>query len=114
MYQNLCDVYLETTKTGLTSNNKQKARNHCSVLSECLRRGLDELEPFAPFVSQELRRHVHVGGNDKQTTSFVPAEWISDALEYEVEEMLSICAAIRQLKSERGITRKHQPKGEWI
>lgn len=36
---------------------------------------------------------------------------MNDIIEQNVQEMLDISAAIRQLKSERQITRKHVPKG---
>lgn len=109
-YQNLCDVYVETTKTGLSSADWRRARTHCAVLTLCLSRGLDELAAFAPFVSSELQQHI--GQPAGGVSHFEPERWLDDELEQSVGEMLAICAAIRQLKSERNITRKHQPMGE--
>lgn len=104
-YQNLCDVYLETTKTGLAAEDSLRARDLCAVLSMCLGRGLEELATFAPFVSQELQQHITA------EWTFTLADWLNEELEQDVNEMMTICAAIRQLKSEHNITRKHLPKG---
>lgn len=38
--------------------------------------------------------------------------WKDDALENEVEEIINLCSAIRQVKSQYQITGKHDPKSE--
>lgn len=38
--------------------------------------------------------------------------WTNTKLEKEIDEVLDICLAIRQLKSEHNLTKKHQPKGK--
>lgn len=116
-YQNLCDVYVETTKPALNdvqpaaANAAQllTALGHCEVLHRCLQTGLAELAPFAPFVCQELHQHLGNTLSHNQTAFVDIDDWLNEPLASDVNEMLSICAAIRQLQSEHGITRKHQP-----
>lgn len=110
-YQNLCDVYVETTKAQLavapalaTAEQRLAARLHCAVLRRCLLAGLAELASFAPFVCHELQQHLGAGG----PTADVADDWLDDRLAAEVDEMLALCAAVRQLQSEHGITRRHR------
>lgn len=74
-YGDLCDVYLvrtdlndllcdfinhrlqETTKKNI-SNKDPNGVAHCHVLAYCLSIGLDYLSHFAPFVSNELQKHL--------------------------------------------------------
>lgn len=98
----------ETTKHGLSGVDRKVALNHCVVLNECLRIGLGRMAPITPSLSQELLEHIKRGTMSQPMLT----SYLDDVLEKKVEEMLSICAAVRQLKSENRVTRKHDPTGE--
>lgn len=66
------------------------------------------MKQFTPFLCQELEQHLASG------VEFLPHRYIDDATEREIDEILSICSAIRQLKSENNISKKHQPTGEFL
>lgn len=58
LYENLCDVYLETTKINLWKDCESYARGHCEVLKTCLAIGLKQMGVFTPFLSNELLKHL--------------------------------------------------------
>ncbi|KAJ6643552.1 Valine--tRNA ligase [Pseudolycoriella hygida] len=101
-YADLCDVYLETTKKNI-SDNIPSGKVHCHVLASCLSVGLKYMSFFTPFLSKELQRHL------SEISNFKPREWIDDNVEMEVANVLEICSAIRQLKNDNNIVRKHDP-----
>ncbi|CAD7082003.1 unnamed protein product [Hermetia illucens] len=101
-YKNFCDVYLETTKLNIGKGN-ESAISHCVVLSTCLSLGLQLMSPFTPFLSQKLLKYLPNIGN------FSCDQYSDKALELEIEDVLDICAAIRQFKSQNKIARKHEP-----
>lgn len=41
-----------------------------------------------------------------------PEQWIDDALENEVSQVLEVCAEIRQMKKVQNILKKHGPRSE--
>lgn len=57
-YENLCDVYLESTKLDLWTGHGQHARVHCEVLKTCMAIGLKQMGVFTPFLSNELLKHL--------------------------------------------------------
>ncbi|XP_055624035.1 valine--tRNA ligase [Toxorhynchites rutilus septentrionalis] len=105
-YNNLCDVYLETTKVHMKAETQQIARNQCAVLQHCLSIGLNHLEVFTPFIATELLSHL-----PSPETKFHESEWIDRDLESTIEQLLEICQSIRQAKNEHNppIARKHNP-----
>lgn len=66
------------------------------------------MKQFTPFLCQELEQHLSAG------VEFVSHTFIDEATEREIDEILSICSAIRQLKSENNISKKHQPTGKLL
>lgn len=103
-YNNFCDVYLETTKKKILLKNRQ-GLGHCNVLAICLAKGLDLMECFTPFLSQQLQKHL------PPNFEISLGEFEVVDLQKNVEEMLEICASIRQLKNEINITRKSNATG---
>lgn len=95
-YSNLCDIYLETTKI-------KTSETHCSVLLHCLTVGLETMSIFTPFLSKELLSHLPKSAG-KSFECFRDQK-----LEEKIEKVLEICQAIRQVKSQNNITRKHEP-----
>ncbi|XP_055840606.1 valine--tRNA ligase [Episyrphus balteatus] len=102
-YTNFCDVYLETTKPGI-SDGGSKAKGHCVTLSTCLSLGLQAMSPFTPFISEELQQFL------PKPIDFDSSLYKNSQLETEVNEILDICQAIRQLKSRNKVSKKHSPK----
>lgn len=57
-YENLCDVYLESTKLDLWKGTKDSAQPHCEVLKLCIAIGLKQMGVFTPFLSNELLKYL--------------------------------------------------------
>uniref|UniRef100_A0A182T9B4 valine--tRNA ligase n=1 Tax=Anopheles maculatus TaxID=74869 RepID=A0A182T9B4_9DIPT len=112
-YSNFCDVYLETTKINMKqdSTSNVAASLHCAVLKYCLSVGLLQMEPFTPYLSQELLRHLAPSGLVASNDSTSVTSWIDPTLEESVDELLNICQHVRQRKNEYNtpIVRKHNP-----
>ncbi|KAH8370262.1 hypothetical protein KR093_002852, partial [Drosophila rubida] len=102
-YQNLCDVYLETTKAAI-SRKDDSAYVNVATLTACLSWGLQALAPFTPFVASELLQHVPLN-IELKLTQFKDAK-----LEAEVADVVSICNTVRQVKSRNQISKRHGPK----
>ncbi|XP_017049707.1 valine--tRNA ligase [Drosophila ficusphila] len=102
-YQNLCDIYLETTKSAI-SNRTANAYIHVGTLTACLSWGLQAMAPFTPFVASELLQHVPLNIELKLS------DYQDAKLEEEVNEIVSICQNVRQVKSRNEISKRHQPR----
>ncbi|KAL7733352.1 hypothetical protein ACLKA6_004847 [Drosophila palustris] len=102
-YQNLCDVYLETTKEDINKKN-HNAYVNVATLTACLSWGLQAMAPFTPFVASELLQHVPLN-LELKLSQFKDAK-----LEAEVADIVSICTTVRQVKSRNQISKRHGPK----
>lgn len=98
-YNNFCDIYLETTKNKDCPKTRFLKFN---ILTVCLSRGIHLMEVFTPFLSQHLGSFLPKISTDLKLTRDI-------ALENEVNQILEICAAVRQQKSLNNITKKHDP-----
>ncbi|EDW93094.1 valine--tRNA ligase, mitochondrial 1 [Drosophila yakuba] len=101
-YQNLCDTYLETTKTAI-ANRTADAYIHVGTLTACLSWGLQAMAPYTPFVASELLQHVPLNMELKLS------DYKDEQLAEEVNEIVSICQNVRQIKSRNEISKRHQP-----
>ncbi|XP_017133903.1 valine--tRNA ligase, mitochondrial [Drosophila elegans] len=101
-YQNLCDIYLETTKTAI-ANRTADAYIHVGTLTACLSWGLQAMAPFTPFVASELLQQVPLNIELKLS------DYQDTQLEDEVNEIVNICQNVRQVKSRNEISKRHQP-----
>ncbi|XP_004527056.1 valine--tRNA ligase isoform X1 [Ceratitis capitata] len=101
-YNNLCDVYLETTKPAINEGTANGYIN-CATLATCLSWGLQAMSVFTPFISEELIKHLPRG------IHLNLSRYLNADIEAEIEVILSICQAIRQLKSQNKISKKHEP-----
>jgi len=99
-YNNFCDVYLETTKNDLKEVNRGISSAH--ILNLCLSIGLDHLEIFTPYLVKELRNYL------PENISFDTEKYVNDVLENQINELLDICASIREAKSHLKLTKKHK------
>lgn len=98
-YDEFCNVYIETARVNRVKGN-QLALANAKVANVCLAEGLDYMEIFAPFLAQFLKPYV-------ATNCTKDAEgFIDDQLEKKIADLLSICASIREMKSECRITNK--------
>ncbi|XP_017490043.1 PREDICTED: valine--tRNA ligase isoform X1 [Rhagoletis zephyria] len=101
-YNSLCDVYLETTKPAISKGTANGYIN-CATLATCLSWGLQSMSVFTPFIAEELLQYLPRGIH-LQISRYFDAD-----IEAEIDVILAICQAIRQLKSQNKISRKHEP-----
>uniref|UniRef100_A0A034WE02 valine--tRNA ligase n=1 Tax=Bactrocera dorsalis TaxID=27457 RepID=A0A034WE02_BACDO len=101
-YNNLCDVYLETTKPAI---NEGTANGYisCATLATCLSWGLQAMSVFTPFIVEELLKYLPRG------IQLHLSRYFNADVEAEIEVILTICQAVRQLKSQNKISKKHEP-----
>lgn len=100
LYDNLCNVYLETTKMMRAKNDNAKIANSSKVLNFALAESVKYLEPFTPFLASELKLHLPMNCEVSLES------YIDEVLEKRVQNVLEICESIREMKSECRITRK--------
>ncbi|KAL5291043.1 hypothetical protein ACFFRR_010452 [Megaselia abdita] len=100
-YSNVCDVYIETTKSGMTRED-EISLNHCKTLSICLTEGLKLMSPLTPHLSDELLKVLPILNNYTY--------WSEDQdLVENVQKVLEVCQFVRQSKSQHKISKKHDP-----
>ncbi|XP_037932617.1 probable valine--tRNA ligase, cytoplasmic [Teleopsis dalmanni] len=102
-YNNLCDVFLETTKEDI-KNIEMSGYMHLATLTACLVWGLRAMQPFTPFIAKELLLRL------PENISMNTKEFQNTAVEAEISKILEICQHVRQLKSQNQISKKHAPK----
>ncbi|BFF97267.1 valine--tRNA ligase mitochondrial [Drosophila madeirensis] len=102
-YQNLCDTYLETTKTEI-NHRTPTGYIHVGTLTACLSWGLQALAPFTPFVASELLQHVPLNMEVKLS------QYADSKLVAEINDVVGICQSVRQLKSMHKVSKRHEPK----
>ncbi|XP_030385029.1 valine--tRNA ligase [Scaptodrosophila lebanonensis] len=102
-YQNLCDVYIETTKHAI-KNKTASAYVNVATLTTCLSWGLQAMAPFTPFVASELLQHLPLNVEVKLS------HYQDSKLEAEVSDIVQLCQNVRQVKSRNQISKKHDPK----
>lgn len=107
IWHELCDWYLELSKPVFygkgSVKQKQAARKTLSVVFPVM---LKLLHPFMPFLTEELWQVFH--GNDKNSimVSRFPAvctEWKNDAAEKEMETIMEMITAVRNIRGEMRI-----------
>ncbi|XP_054733519.1 valine--tRNA ligase [Anastrepha obliqua] len=101
-YNNFCDVYLETTKPAINEGTANGYIN-CATLATCLSWGLQSMSVFTPFIAEELLQYLP-RGITLQISKYFDAD-----IEAEIDMILTICQAVRQLKSQNKISKKHEP-----
>ncbi|KAG5677754.1 hypothetical protein PVAND_007485 [Polypedilum vanderplanki] len=98
-YNNFCDVYLETTKEHL-KNDTSRGFTCAHVLNLCLSIGLSHMEIFTPYLAKELFNYLPIIEN------LETGRFINNELEKKIENLLDICASIREVKAHLGVTKK--------
>ena len=122
VWDEFCDWYLETAKTGLReqgTRNKEQGPSPLPVLVHVLDTCLRLLHPYMPYVTEEiwsgsgeLRRHLAQAGGELLMTAAYPAptaDWRDEAAEREMAVVVDVVRAVRNLRRERGID-----AGRWL
>ncbi|XP_067643636.1 valine--tRNA ligase [Eurosta solidaginis] len=101
-YNNLCDVYLETTKPAINGGTASGYIN-CATLATCLSWGIQAMSIFTPYIAEELLQYLPHNIHLQLNKHF------DVHIEAEIDVILSICQAVRQVKSQNKISKKHEP-----
>lgn len=107
----LCDVYLESIKPSLRSGSEETKAALISTLWTCVEVGLRVLSPFMPFLTEELYQRLPcvTGKRESIMQCDYPLHnewlcWRDEELGKKVESLLTVAAAIRNLKTTYNIT----------
>ena len=100
LYENLCNVYLESAKALRLSKNNEKIATASKVSNVAISVAIDHLEPFTPFLASQLKNYLPMD------CEISPENYIDEALEKKVEILLQICQSIREMKGECRITKR--------
>ncbi|XP_067003254.2 valine--tRNA ligase [Anabrus simplex] len=107
LYDEFCDIYLETTKPVMRSNTSEAGAASWTLL-QCTLTALRALSPFMPFITEELyQRCVQLEKGCHERSVMIapypkPEEWSEyrdENLENEFDEVYSVVLAIRRLRS---------------
>lgn len=122
IYNEFCDVYLETTKPGFEHKDKKIGYAHAHTLSTILNASLRCLNPFMIYLTYDLipripqfEESIIYNFNDydekyyKYPQSDEFSKWRNINLEIQVDQFLSTIFLIRQLKGYYNISNKLRP-----
>uniref|UniRef100_A0A5S6QX45 Valine--tRNA ligase n=1 Tax=Trichuris muris TaxID=70415 RepID=A0A5S6QX45_TRIMR len=113
----LCDVYLESIKPVMLSGSESSRRACKLVLCFCVDTALKLLSPFMPFITEELWQRLPSSTAGKPDSICVAAYpeaddflWKNEALDEDVNFMLSIVKCVRSLRADYDLTTKTKTK----
>ena len=108
-YNHLCDVYIENSKSILTSGSPEEQESALQTLYTALEHGLTMIHPFMPFLTEELWQRLPRRPSDS-TPSIVKAAYpvyekdMDDPISDEAYELLlEVSKGIRSLAAEYSI-----------
>ncbi|XP_042856232.1 valine--tRNA ligase-like isoform X1 [Penaeus japonicus] len=108
----LCDVYLESIKPSLKRGSEESRAAIICTLWTCVEVGLRVLSPFMPFLTEELYQRLPSTMGKKESIMQcdypLHSEWLcwrDEELGKNVETLLTVAAAIRNLKTTYNITK---------
>uniref|UniRef100_A0A1I7VSI3 valine--tRNA ligase n=1 Tax=Loa loa TaxID=7209 RepID=A0A1I7VSI3_LOALO len=111
LYNDLCDVYIETTKKALWLKDYPRLKVVAEVLHDVIEKSLFHLSIFMPFVSQYLFDRIKRG---KENSSFVASPKmdlkscrIDKKLENDMSFVLEVVKAIRSIRAQFRISVKN-------
>eukprot|EP00916_Digyalum_oweni_P019703 GHVL01032880.1.p1 GENE.GHVL01032880.1~~GHVL01032880.1.p1 ORF type:complete len:999 (+),score=187.73 GHVL01032880.1:241-2997(+) len=112
----LCDVYLETLKPRMSSEDTADINCGLQVLYICLDQGLRLLHPFIPFVTEELYQRIPTSPSKFESISIstFPQEvisWNNPLVEDKMILLQSTIKTFRSLKETLDIVPKDRPLG---
>ncbi|VDK89364.1 unnamed protein product [Onchocerca ochengi] len=107
----LCDVYIETTKNALWLKDYPRLKTVAEILHEIIEKSLIHLSIFMPFVSQYLFDHIK-REKDSSTFTFSPQMnskpyLIDKKLEQDMSFALEVVKAIRSIRAQFRISMKN-------
>jgi len=111
IWHDFCDWYVELVKSRLrddaNDDDKEAARN---VVSFVLNKILLLLNPYMPFVTEEIWQGLHSSDGDAKGRTIIMAEypthddkWIDPQLESGMESIQSVVSAIRTVRAEMNV-----------
>ena len=118
MYSCLCDVYVEATKSILNEPNHPQFDPTLETLFTCLTTGLRLLHPLMPFLTEELHQRLHSACHSPcQSIMIEPyplpenwQKWVDPEVTHQMEACLEMNSAIRAIKTQYGLSRRHLPE----
>ena len=106
LWGDYCDWYLEMAKIRLRAGDQTPL----TVLAHVLETGLRLLHPFMPFVTEELWQRLQDETREEGPAALIVAKfpqpdpaWRDEAAERDVDGMIEIVRAIRNIRSERKV-----------
>lgn len=122
IYNEFCDVYLESTKPGFENPDSKTAYAHAHTLSVVLNTSLRCLAPFMIYLTEELipkiptfKSNIIHNYNDVSNAylDFPKYEhfriWKNDVIEQKVGKLISAVNLVRELKGLYNVTHKLKP-----
>ena len=104
-WSKFCDWYIELSKGRLMGEDEEQKRNVRGVLLYVLEGLLKLLHPFMPFLTEEVYQHLpeHDGMLILARWPEVKAEYAFETEERQMEGLMEIIRAIRNLRSEMNV-----------
>ena len=104
-WSEFCDWYIELSKGRLMGEDEEQKRNVRGVLLYVLEGLLKLLHPFMPFLTEEVYQHLpeHDGMLILARWPEVKAEYAFETEERQMEGLMEIIRAIRNLRSEMNV-----------
>ncbi len=109
LWGDFCDWYIELSKLGLYGEVEEARERTRAVLAYVLERTLRLLHPFMPFISEEIWQHLPRNGTE---SALVVAPWptftaelVDEDARGEMEMVMAVIHAVRNLRQEIGLTR---------
>ena len=108
----LCSVYLESSKPVFNGDNEEAKRTNRNTLYNCYEMGLRLLHPFMPYVTEELWQRLPRRSSD--TSSIMMASypfdlpWRNEAVESEMALVEQIVHHLRSMRASYTIAHKTQ------
>jgi len=106
IWSEFCDWYIELAKPRLYGRETEASKNTAQmVLSQVLGGTLKLLHPFMPFITEEIWHHLQ-GTEGSISVAMWPkpqAEWDNPSLEKEMELVMDVIRAVRNMRAETGV-----------
>ena len=104
-WSEFCDWYIELSKGRLMGDDEVQKKNVRAVLLYVLEGLLKLLHPFMPFLTEEVYQHLpeHEGMLITARWPEVKAEYAFEAQERQMEGLMEIIRAIRNLRAEMNV-----------
>eukprot|EP00095_Tigriopus_kingsejongensis_P000953 maker-scaffold360_size197209-snap-gene-0.42 protein:Tk00953 transcript:maker-scaffold360_size197209-snap-gene-0.42-mRNA-1 annotation:"valyl-trna synthetase" len=119
MYTNLCDVYLESIKHILAEKSHPDFGETIATLQTAMISGLTLLHPIMPFITEELYHRIPYLEGETRAESVMVAKfpkfdemktYHDEKLMSEMDQVLAIVTALRDLKKTYELKRAHLPE----